>query len=171
MGGRAGSVGMRVSGKRSSAYRPRSIRVQAATPGAGARDGDDVPTPVASTHAGAGAGAPELRAKPSDASLAPTAVGADDEKKDGAPKTAIFIPLFKGAAEMEKRRQQRMAARARTAAPAPAAGGLEDSSSDEEIARAAPDEAELETSEDSEDYGQVLDADDDMDSDLDEFDP
>jgi hypothetical protein len=27
MGGRAGSVGMRVSGKRSSAYRPRSIRV------------------------------------------------------------------------------------------------------------------------------------------------
>jgi hypothetical protein len=105
MGGRAGSVGMRVSGKRSSAYRPRSIRVQAATPQPGARDGDDMPTPVASTHAGAGA--TELRAKPSDASLAPTAVGAGDDEKRDAPRTAIFIPLFKGAAGMEKRRQQR----------------------------------------------------------------
>jgi target of rapamycin complex 2 subunit MAPKAP1 len=178
---RVGSVGMRVSGKRSSTYRPRSIRTQLQN--AALRPEESPPDSAATAIAnGPARQQPDLVHKTSNQalSIATTAVdepspNRDDKGKDEAPKPSLFIPKFKMAADMEARRRQRMVARAQFRAPQPAANlDPEASSSEDEGPRPIPESSssEMSMSEgEEEDYDEVPDAGDDLASDADEFDP
>jgi hypothetical protein len=197
---RRGSVGMRVSGKRTSTYKPRSIRSNVQD--LGLRPGESPPgTAVASGNGNGHAGSrhvPNLAHKTSNLALSAASTAVDQSlHTDGAsgkatpttepPKPTIFIPKFKMAADMEARRRQRMQARAQIRGPEQHQTSRnldpEMSSSDEEIQRAVPldsssskttsesESGEEEEEDEDEDYDQVPDAEDDMVSDGDEFDP
>jgi hypothetical protein len=173
--GRAGSVGMGVSGKPTSTYKPRSIRTQAST----LRPGETPPDSAATATGALNSRQPELTHKASTRTMSSGTTAMDPPEKVEPPKPTIFIPKFKMAADMEARRRQRMAARAQFRGPAPHGQNLDpeaSSSSEEEIKGPRPipetsSESEMEISQDDEDYDQMPEADDDMASDADEFDP
>ncbi|OCH87074.1 hypothetical protein OBBRIDRAFT_782204 [Obba rivulosa] len=172
---RAGAMGLRVSGKRGSVSR-NSLRISVQSEGEIAK--------MAEGQKGQGAaGAPasslptQSETLASDDSTQDVAPSSAPTEKQAAPATAAmlphFVPKFKGAAEMEERRQLRILARAnrgavgvRPPAAPPANPNLEMSSSDEE----SPDEEEV-LAEDDEDFDLVAEADDSLDVDADEFDP
>ncbi|KAJ7201648.1 stress-activated map kinase interacting protein 1-domain-containing protein [Mycena pura] len=159
MGGRTGGLGLRVNGKRASTSKRMSmgrtplqdkdLMVQGAPNSvpdslAEHKEGDSFEIPPAS--------APEVKIQePSASEEAPVA------------KAVQFIPKFKGAAEMERRRRLRMAARRGPGAAAPTPPPVLDFSSSDEEANVADD-----SSSDS-DFGPV-NATDAMD-DEDDFDP
>jgi hypothetical protein len=178
---RTGSVGMRVSGKRDSTFRPRSIRTQAST----LRSGETPPDSAATTVGNGARQPPELAHKRSNLTIAsgttaadPPTPGLEDQNKETETlKPAIFIPKFKMAADMESRRRQRIAARVQIQAPPtqkPMQLNPELSSSEDEGPRPIPESSSSsemgDMSEEEEDYDQMLPAEDDM-SDNDEFDP
>ncbi|KAF9048309.1 hypothetical protein BDZ89DRAFT_758549 [Hymenopellis radicata] len=161
MGGRTGGLGLRVHAKRASTSKRASTL-------AGTPRQDDMVKNFIGGHAPV---SEEIVVpEPDEETEKPAEVNTVDVQVQGptvveeAPvaKVPQFIPRFKGAAEMEKRRMQRMAARRGPgAAPAPQVS-FDDSSSDEDIPVAA------ESSSDS-DFGDAAGANDSMDDD--EFDP
>ncbi len=161
MGGRTGGLGLRVNAKRASTSKRASTL-------AGTPRQEDMVKNFIGGHAPVSEEivVPEPAQEPEK----PAEVGSVDVQiqeptmVEEAPVAKIpqFIPRFKGAAEMEKRRMQRMAARRGPgAAPAPQVS-FDDSSSDSDIPAAA------DSSSDS-DFGDAAGANDSMDDD--EFDP
>ncbi|KAL1680343.1 stress-activated map kinase interacting protein 1-domain-containing protein [Schizophyllum commune] len=153
MGGRTGGLGLRVNGKRASTSKrmsniPKAADVRSILSN---DDDDEKPPPVPEKPAQA---APPLNHATSSATMVEDAA-AEDKGKAGADaidvqvheatpppeeeqpvnKVVQFIPKFKGAAEMERRRRLRMAARPRGVPPAsnaPAKPLSFDTSSEEE---------------------------------------
>ncbi|KAG7450808.1 uncharacterized protein BT62DRAFT_536965 [Guyanagaster necrorhizus] len=155
MGGRTGGLGLRVSGKRTSVSKRASTLLSTTEPdvvknfvgtSAPVNEEPDVEEPESM---------PEINVQE------PVVV-------DEVPDLPQFIPRFKGAAEMERRRRLRMAAR-RSPDTAPLPGppptlSFDDSSSDEENP-ASPSSSPSSSSE------YVAGGNDSMDDDDDDFDP
>jgi hypothetical protein len=136
MGGRTGGLGMRVHGKRAStSKRVSNTPHQPVTRNSLAADipvqealTNKVPvlTPVAKSPP---LDQTEIGLQPAVQAQEPTAMG-----EAPVPKVVQFIPKFKGAAEMERRRRVRMAARRAPGGPAAPPPFLDlDSSSDDDI--------------------------------------
>jgi hypothetical protein len=133
MGGRSGGLGLRVTGKRASTSKRLSrsnvpipkVDVQAASPPS-AQDDSQHPNPLLDSS--------EAKAD-----------GNSSAEEIPAPKVVQFIPKFKGAAEMEKRRRARMAARRAPngplGPPQPAQQVLSFSSSEDEAQPQSSDES------------------------------
>lgn len=155
---RTGALGMRVSAKRHSAFRPRSARMDAPAPDAPRAAVSSPPSPEVVVNGHSEATSPQ------------------GPKMESPVKQVLFVPKFKGAAEMEARRRQRMVVRAQHSPqaqppppPPPANLNPEFSSSEEDQASSpeSPDDASSD-----EDFGEVIqDGLSDMESDGDEFDP
>lgn len=153
MGGRTGGLGLRVNGKRASTSKrmsniPKAADVRSILSN---DDDDEKPPPVPEKP---GQAAPPLNHATSSATMVEDAANEDKGKasaeaidvqvheatpppEDEQPvnKVVQFIPKFKGAAEMERRRRLRMAARPRGVPPAsnaPAKPLSFDTSSEEE---------------------------------------
>ncbi|KAH0587039.1 hypothetical protein H2248_005860 [Termitomyces sp. 'cryptogamus'] len=122
MGNRSGALGMRVNGRRSSPSRrmsatPRDVQVQNfVSAGAPVQDVLSSSVPVSSSTPLVKSLPDEKSAEPSSLKLRMQVPLVEDPP---VPKVAQFIPKFKGAAEMEKRRRARMAARRPAGAPLP----------------------------------------------------
>ncbi|KAL1736140.1 stress-activated map kinase interacting protein 1-domain-containing protein [Schizophyllum commune] len=153
MGGRTGGLGLRVNGKRASTSKrmsniPKAADVRSILSN---DDDDEKPPPVPEKPAQA---APPLNHATSSATMVEDAAAEDKgkasadaidvqvheatpppEEEQPVNKVVQFIPKFKGAAEMERRRRLRMAARPRGVPPAsnaPAKPLSFDTSSEEE---------------------------------------
>jgi hypothetical protein len=137
MAGRSGGLGLRVTGKRASTSRRISksnipipkVDVQYASPPS-AQDDPQQPNPL-------------LDSSPSQSEA--KADGTSSAEETQVPKVVQFIPKFKGAAEMERRRRARMAARRAPngplGPPQPAHRVLSFSSSEDEAQPQSSDES------------------------------
>lgn len=170
MGNRSGALGMRVSGRRASASRRASQvanRLSLVQP-----EPESTPQPAVSRANPIAAGDTD-GTRPQEVEVISSLASRSSQKDDPPPpeppaKDVPFIPKFKGAAEMEARRRQRMLARRgqSSANPKPASDG--NKYLNPEISSSDEDEGILE--DDNEDDFNVVDRGHDMDE-GDEFDP
>ncbi|EIN09146.1 hypothetical protein PUNSTDRAFT_120545 [Punctularia strigosozonata HHB-11173 SS5] len=168
---RSGALGMRVSGRRGSVKRiSRGLAGDDLAPTTRSDDGSSVGgaskhSPVASIHVAVEGPTPDAT---------PLAAVGVTVSEHAPAKDPVFVPKFKGAAEMEARRRQRMMARqraltSRTGVPAATARDLNpdlsssSDSSEDERAQPVSDESDDAMSDfDAED---VPEAEDDLDED------
>jgi target of rapamycin complex 2 subunit MAPKAP1 len=177
---RTGALGMRVHARRTSGEAPKSLKSHRRASGI-----PESPPPGEALAAPAAAAA--VVVQPATAGNTPEAQRKSletprpslDRSNSGHQKPSseqanppTFVPMFKGAAEMEARRRQRMAMRAQVQQggppPAPVTPLNPELSSDEEEEEAAP--AHESGSSGDSDFDELQDA-LGLDSDMDEFDP
>lgn len=191
---RTGAIGLRVNGKRTSQAMPRnSVRLSRSLRKGAAATSDDEEAPITTEVIAATPVSPmkpEGPRSPIKESISPSPTPSQQQNGDGtAPqpqdgaqagtRAPAFVPKFnfKGAAEMERRRRQRLLARAQPHGMAPRVPLVtmnlnpEISSSSSSSEPEADSEDEDMPDEDEEDYDLAGDADDSMEVNEDEFDP